>query len=109
MTRHLRRWLVTLLLVVSAAPHWDRVVRAGETVSITLPKDAITLPAGPGAGVAQTQCAFCHSLDYITTQPPGPHAQWRGVVTKMIKVFGAPINDADATAIVEYLGTHYTR
>ena len=40
-------------------------------------------------------------------QPRGDAKQWEGVVTKMIKVFGAPVSDQDAKAIVEYLATQY--
>ena len=95
--------LLAMLLVVGAAG----AVAAGETVSITLPEDKVALAPGPGADAVQTQCAFCHSLDYITMQPKGPAAQWQNVVTKMIKVFGAPLSDADAQAIAGYLATHY--
>jgi hypothetical protein len=96
------RALLAMLLVIGAA-----AAAAGETVSITLPPDAITLPAGPGADVTQTQCAFCHSLDYIITQPRGPAAQWQGLVTKMMKVYGAPISEESARIIAEYLAAHY--
>jgi uncharacterized protein (DUF697 family) len=34
-------------------------------------------------------------------------AGWTATVTKMIKAFGAPIDDADAKAIVEYLAKNY--
>ena len=98
------RALATLLVIATAA-----VPSAAETVSITLPQDTITLPAGPGADVTQTQCAFCHSLDYITTQPRGPAAQWQGVVTKMLKVYGAPISEETARIIANYLAAHYAR
>lgn len=80
---------------------------AGETVSITLPPESIALRAGAGMDQTQTACRLCHSLDYITTQPGGGAAQWHGVVTKMMKVYGAPIADQDAKAIEEYLATHY--
>jgi hypothetical protein len=33
--------------------------------------------------------------------------QWDAVVTKMIKVFGAPTSEADAKAITEYLTNAY--
>jgi sulfite dehydrogenase (cytochrome) subunit B len=39
--------------------------------------------------------------------PRGNAKQWDAVVTKMIKVFGAPLSDHDATTIVEYLATQY--
>jgi sulfite dehydrogenase (cytochrome) subunit B len=99
------RALLAILLLASAAG----APAAAETVSITLPPDAVTLPPGPGADVTQTQCAFCHSLDYITTQPRGPATQWQGVVTKMQKVYGAPISEDNAKLIAEYLAAHYAR
>jgi uncharacterized protein (DUF697 family) len=40
-------------------------------------------------------------------QPRGGARQWEAVVTKMIKVFGAPADEADAKTIVEYLSTRY--
>ena len=40
-------------------------------------------------------------------QPRGDARQWDAVVTKMIKVFGAQISDADAKAITQYLATTY--
>lgn len=98
----MRRSLLALLAAAAAVSP-----AAGETVSITLPQDHVTLAPGPGAELAQTQCAFCHSLEYIAMQPRGGAAQWQGVVTKMIKMFGAPISEADAKAIAEYLATRY--
>jgi cytochrome c5 len=80
---------------------------ADETVSITLPPDQTRLADGPGRDVAETQCRMCHSLDYVTTQPRGGAAQWQGVVTKMRAVYAAPITDADAKVISEYLAAHY--
>ncbi len=34
-------------------------------------------------------------------------AGWDAEVTKMIKAYGAPIDDADAQAIKAYLAAHY--
>ena len=65
------------------------------------------LADGPGREVTETQCRVCHSLDYVTTQPPSGAAQWQGVVTKMRAVYGAPISDADAKAIADYLTASY--
>jgi cytochrome c5 len=80
---------------------------AADSVTIVLPPDAVSLEPGRGEEVAQTSCRMCHSLDYITMQPRGGEAQWRGVVTKMVKVYGAPISDEDAQVIVAYLARHY--
>jgi len=55
-------------------------------------------------------CTACHSADYIATQPRGPQFKeefWRAEVNKMIKVYGAPIADADIAKIVEYLAATY--
>jgi cytochrome c5 len=80
---------------------------AEERVSITLPPESVRLPDGPGMAVTETQCRMCHSLDYITTQPRGPAAQWQGVVTKMKNVYSAPFSENESKAIVEYLASHY--
>jgi len=40
-------------------------------------------------------------------QPRGNGRQWDAVVTKMIKVFGAPVSEQDAKTIAEYLATQY--
>jgi len=55
-------------------------------------------------------CTACHSVDYISTQPRGPKFKkdfWQAEVTKMIKVYGAPIDDADVPKIVDYLAATY--
>jgi cytochrome c5 len=80
---------------------------AADTVSITLPVETIALKPGPGMETAQAACRACHSLDYVTTQPAGDAKQWEGVVTKMIKVYGAAISEPDAKAIADYLTAAY--
>ena len=79
------------------------------TETIVMPPDDAyaTLAPGPGAELTQRQCVLCHSTDYIVMQPRGGARQWEGVVTKMIKVFGAPVDEQDAKTIVEYLSTRY--
>ena len=68
----------------------------------------ITLKTGPGKKVVEGNCAACHSLDYIPMNSRFADAKlWDAEVTKMIKVFGAPINEADGKAIVEYLVKNY--
>jgi len=95
--------LAALAVTLLAAPP----LAAEDRVSILLPPDTVTLADGPGMAVTETQCKMCHSLDYITTQPRGPAAQWHGVVAKMKTVYGAPIGDSDAKAIADYLAAHY--
>jgi sulfite dehydrogenase (cytochrome) subunit B len=80
-----------------------------EEKRITLPPDHeyARLKSGPGSEFTQTQCQFCHSTDYIVMQPRGDAKQWDGVVTKMIKVFGAPLSEGDAKIITDYLTRMY--
>lgn len=69
---------------------------------------AIVLKDGPGKEVVLNNCAACHSLDYIRMNSPFPDRKlWEAEVTKMIKTFGAPIDEADAKAITEYLVKNY--
>jgi sulfite dehydrogenase (cytochrome) subunit B len=68
----------------------------------------IALKEGPGRDKIEANCVACHSLDYITTNSPFLTRQvWDAEVTKMIKAFGAPISDADAREIAEYLTKNY--
>jgi sulfite dehydrogenase (cytochrome) subunit B len=71
-------------------------------------EQVIELKKAPGLDKVATNCAVCHSLDYIQMNSPFPNAAlWDAEVTKMIKVYGAPISDADAAAIVNYLKSNY--
>jgi mono/diheme cytochrome c family protein len=68
----------------------------------------IVLKDGPGRDKVEANCGSCHSIDYIVTNSPFMNRQvWDAEVTKMIKAFGAPISDADAKEISEYLARSY--
>jgi mono/diheme cytochrome c family protein len=68
----------------------------------------VSLKKVPGVDKVEANCASCHSLDYIQMNSPYPNAAlWDAEVTKMIRAFGAPINDADAKEIAEYLKKNY--
>ena len=68
----------------------------------------IDLKKAPGLDKVEGNCGACHSLDYIQMNSPYPNAAlWDAEVTKMIKAFGAPISEADAKAIKEYLTKNY--
>jgi sulfite dehydrogenase (cytochrome) subunit B len=72
-----------------------------------LPDETADLKAGPGAETAVV-CLACHSADYISTQPSNKgKAFWEAEVQKMIKVYQAPIDPADAPAIADYLAANY--
>ena len=68
----------------------------------------IELRDGPGRAQVEANCGSCHSLDYIVLNSPFLDRNgWDASVTKMIRVFGAPINADDAKVIVEYLAANY--
>jgi len=73
------------------------------TVTIVLPPPDVAFPGGAEADPARSHCLVCHSSDYVFTQPKLTRKQWTAEVTKMVKVYGAAVPDADATAIVDYL------
>ncbi|SEC91450.1 c-type cytochrome [Bradyrhizobium erythrophlei] len=79
-------------------------------VNYTLPEETAAFKPGPNLDVVQNNCTACHSADYIKTQPQGEKFKkdfWLAEVTKMIKVYGAPIDQADVDKIVEYLSATY--
>jgi sulfite dehydrogenase (cytochrome) subunit B len=89
------RYLAVAFLALIAAP-----VAAGE--------QPVKLKPGSGLDKVEIHCSVCHSLDYIQMNSPFPNAAlWEAEVKKMIGPFGAPISDADAKAILEYLKTNY--
>jgi mono/diheme cytochrome c family protein len=66
------------------------------------------LKKAPGLDKVEAHCQACHSLDYIPMNSPFPNAAlWEAEVTKMIKAYGASIDDSDATAIAKYLKSNY--
>ena len=71
-------------------------------------EQAIKLKPGPGMDKVEGNCQACHSLAYIPMNSPFLNAGgWSAEVTKMIKAYGAPIDDADAKAIADYLAKNY--
>jgi mono/diheme cytochrome c family protein len=79
-------------------------------ISYTLPEETAAFAPGPDLDVVQNNCTGCHSADYINTQPRGQKYKkdfWQAEVIKMIKSYGAPIEEADVAKIVAYLAaTH---
>ena len=71
-------------------------------------EQAIKLKPGTGLDKVEGNCQACHTLAYIPMNSPFLNAAgWDGEVTKMIKAYGAPIDEADAKAIAEYLKANY--
>src|SRR6516164_4026042 len=79
-------------------------------ISYKLPNETAEFKPGPNLEIVKNNCTACHSADYVQTQPRGPkfkRAFWQAEVTKMIKVYGAPIDEADVGKIVDYLEQTY--
>jgi DMSO/TMAO reductase YedYZ molybdopterin-dependent catalytic subunit len=79
-------------------------------MQITLPAETAHFAPStlPGFALAGNYCAICHSADYLRTQPPHlPRAAWTAEVTKMRKVYGAPIPEDAAESIIDYLAKTY--
>ena len=86
------------------------VAAAAKPIQYELPEETAELAPGPGLNVARANCVACHSADYISTQPRNMRdlgAFWTAEVTKMRHVYGAPIEEADVKAIVDYLVANY--
>ncbi|RXH26248.1 sulfite:cytochrome C oxidoreductase subunit B [Bradyrhizobium nanningense] len=78
-------------------------------INYKTPDEVAAFKPGPDLEIVKGNCSACHSADYIKTQPPMKDKKgfWQAEVTKMIKVYGAPINDADVGKIVDYLAATY--
>lgn len=71
-------------------------------------EQVITLKPGPGLDKVESNCQACHTLAYIPMNSVFLNAAgWDAEVTKMIKAYGAPIDDEDAKAIKAYLTQNY--
>jgi sulfite dehydrogenase (cytochrome) subunit B len=79
-----------------------------ETSPARADEKPIALKKAPGLDKVEANCGACHSLDYIQMNSPFPNAAlWDAEVSKMIKAYGAPITDADAAVIKDYLTKNY--
>ena len=68
----------------------------------------IQLNDGPEAMTVRANCSICHSLDYIQMNAPFmKRAAWEAEVRKMMKVMGAPIDEQNVAALVNYLTRNY--
>jgi mono/diheme cytochrome c family protein len=102
--------LLALLLGTAAVAGLSPEPANSAPISYPLPDETAAFRPGPGIEAAQNNCTGCHSADYINTQPRGPKYKkdfWQVEVTKMIKLYGAPIDEKDVGKIVDYLAATY--
>jgi mono/diheme cytochrome c family protein len=78
-----------------------------KSMSADLPPDAAAFPDGSNVKIVSQNCLACHSADMVLDQPLLPRVTWTAEVTKMRNAYKAPISEADAALIVDYLAaTH---
>ncbi|WP_457107758.1 SorB family sulfite dehydrogenase c-type cytochrome subunit [Methylobacterium sp. P5_C11] len=99
-------------VALAAALAGTEVRAAPETYALPEPtaqfRPAPEAAHAAGFQAAQENCLTCHSADYVAMQPPKKgQAFWDAEVAKMIKVYRAPITEAQAKAIAAYLGATY--
>lgn len=64
---------------------------------------------GPARELTIGRCIICHSLEYIPANAPAMNrAAWQKTLQKMRERFGAPITDAEAQQILDYLDANYS-
>ena len=100
----MKRLAFLALVAIAAVP------ALAKPITYDLPDETAQFRPGPNLEVVQGNCGACHSADYVLTQPIGPKFKkdfWQAEVTKMIKVYAAPIDEKDVPAIVDYLSTTY--
>jgi len=90
-----------LWLALACARVW--AAGAPGVAEITELKDA------PGRDLTLGRCIICHSVEYIPSNAPAMNrAAWQKTIQKMRERFGAPITDAEAQQILDYLDAHYS-
>lgn len=103
MIRHFRRCAPALLALAAAC-----LAPAAQALEIKLPQETAKLHPGTGAGAqGASLCLMCHSVDYVSSQPPMPLGFWDAEVKKMVGTYGAPIPAEQVPLIVEYLNQAY--
>ncbi|NOS72410.1 MAG: c-type cytochrome [Verrucomicrobia bacterium] len=79
----------------------------GEPFKIELPPETSSFKPAKGVEIANAQCLVCHSVEYVSTQPPLPRAFWATSVKKMREKYGSSIPDSQVEPLLDYLVEHY--
>jgi len=79
----------------------------GAQVEIQLPPEINAFKQDAGAELANAQCLICHSVEYVSMQPPMTRAFWKSSVQKMQQKYGAAIVDEQVDPLADYLARNY--
>jgi hypothetical protein len=110
MTRPVLLALAAAIGLAGSSGAFGPITAGAKPIAYKLPDKAVEFRPGPNLDVVKANCTSCHSADYVQTQPRGPKFKkdfWQAEVNKMIKVYGAPIAEADVGKIVDYLTATY--
>lgn len=94
-------------LVLLAAVLVGGLAARGGPVKIELPPETTAFKLAPGSEIANGQCLTCHSVEYVSTQPPMPRAFWAASVKKMLDKYSAPVPAEQVDRLVDYLAVNY--
>ena len=94
--------LASAALILGTATHAAAPFTLKST-TVELPSGDRAFPAGPNVDVVSANCVTCHSAGMILNQPTLKRAAWDAEVHKMISVYKAPVEEADAALIIDYL------
>jgi mono/diheme cytochrome c family protein len=84
------------------------VVAALASASALADETKIRMKDGPEVTTLLANCSGCHSLDYVQMNSRFmKRASWEAEVKKMVSVMGAPVSEADAAKLVDYLTREY--
>jgi hypothetical protein len=91
----------TMQLMLAIAVCFGCAVVVADETQIRM-RDGAEMP------VLIANCSGCHSLDYVQMNSKFmKRAGWEAEVHKMVAVMGAPVSDADAAQLVDYLTREY--
>ena len=93
------------MIAVTGHPIAARAAMTFKSVKTEFPDSSAQFPAGPHADAINNNCLGCHSVEMVLDQPPMTRAKWQAEVDKMRGSYKAPVNDADAKAVVDYLAS----
>ena len=91
--------------LLASTPAWVQQAPVITSTTVELPPGDQLFPGGSDADAINNNCLACHSADMVLNQPALSKSGWDSEVRKMIKVYGAPIDESDVPAIIDYLAS----
>ncbi len=74
---------------------------------IRLPLEVNSFKQDAGAEIANAHCLVCHSVEYVSIQPPFLRAFWKGSVQKKQQKYGATVPENQVESLWDYLTRNY--